>query len=259
MNIGFEGFEEEAGQLLGYVVEDIYDKTLVDEIAAQHSLAYTTNIIEAQNWNAQWESNFQPVIIDGFCTIRAAFHTLDVETPYQVLITPKMSFGTGHHATTQLMLMQMRDIDFTNKKVLDFGTGTGILAIMAEQLGASSVFAIDTDEWSYENAKENVIQNNCKHICVDQSTLSDDGEQYDIILANINRHILLGNMPLLYKKTVCGGKIIMSGLMHADESVVVDAAQNEGFKLFNVQKLGDWLLLAFDKKDSYNSFTLFVL
>ncbi len=247
MNIGFEGFEEEAGQLLGYVVEDLYDKILVDEIAAQYSLTYSVTIIEAQNWNAQWESNFQPVIIDGFCTIRAAFHMLDVQTPYQVLITPKMSFGTGHHATTQLMLMQMRDIDLTQKKVLDFGTGTGILAIMAEQLGAKSVLAIDTDEWSYENAKENVIQNNCSHIYVVRSTLLDDGEQYDIILANINRHILLENMQLLYKKTVGGGKAIMSGLMHADENIIVEAARNEGFQLFNVQKMGDWMLLAFDK------------
>ncbi len=247
INIGFEGFEESGTGLIAYIDKEEYNSDAVTLIAEQYNLQYDTTTIEPQNWNAQWEENFQPVVIEGFCTVRAHFHTLETKTPYEIRITPKMSFGTGHHATTQLMMMQMRDIDLNGKHVLDFGTGTGILAILAEQLGASSVLAIDNDEWSYENAKENIGQNDCQHITVKQDTLQDDGVQYDIILANINRHILLNNMELLYVHTVAGGTIIMSGLLHADQDIIVDEAVRAGLVLRSVEKLGDWLLLLFNK------------
>lgn len=245
--IGFDGFEETDDRLIAYIGADLYDQSLVQEIASRYELNFQQTEVAAQNWNAQWESNFQPVIIEGFCMIKAHFHDIEVTTPHLIRITPKMSFGTGHHATTQLMMLEMQKTVFVNKKVLDFGTGTGILAILAEQLGAASVLAIDNDEWSYENARENVLQNNCSEIEVVQSTLTDDDVVYDIILANINRHILLENMMLLYKHTIPGGTIIMSGLMHADEHIIVTEALNKGYHHVASQKLGDWLLLVFSK------------
>jgi len=247
IEIGFDGFEETNDGLIAYIDEAEYKDAEVEPIAKKYRLKYDATTIAPQNWNAQWEENFQPVVIEGFCTVRAHFHTLETKTPHEILITPKMSFGTGHHATTQLMMMQMRNVDIKNKKVLDLGTGTGILAIMAEQLGAASVVAIDTDEWSYENAKENIEQNHCKSIVVRQGILEEDGVQYDVVLANINRHILLENMELLYKHTIPGGTIVMSGLLHADQDIIVESATGRGFVFHVAEKLGDWLLLVFNR------------
>ena len=159
--IGFNGFEEEENNLKAFV--PIYDfvEAAVNEIAASHHLSFYKSTIEETNWNAVWESNFQPVIVDNFVGIRADFHEPIMGVEHEIVITPKMSFGTGHHATTFMMIQQMREIDFTGKSVFDFGTGTGILAILAEKLGADKVFAVDYDEWSIENAKENLEKNNC--------------------------------------------------------------------------------------------------
>src|ERR1044072_1865979 len=133
-NSGYEGFEEQESGIIAYIPEEDYSEVQLRELLDTMNLPFTTKIIAQQNWNAQWESNFQPVIVDGFCTIRASFHQLEVKTPYEIIITPKMSFGTGHHATTQLMMMQMSLVELKDKTVLVFGTGTGILAILAEKL-----------------------------------------------------------------------------------------------------------------------------
>ncbi|MFZ4057503.1 MAG: 50S ribosomal protein L11 methyltransferase, partial [Ferruginibacter sp.] len=164
-NQGFEGFEEEEGTLLAFIAIDKFDENLFHETIAHFpQLSYTQTEIEQVNWNQQWEQGFQPVQVGSFAAVRAHFHAAIPEVKYDIVITPKMSFGTGHHPTTYLMMQQMESIDFKNKSVFDFGTGTGVLAILAEKLGAASVLAIDNDEWSINNSKENVAMNHCSAI-----------------------------------------------------------------------------------------------
>ena len=246
---GFDGFEETDNELLAYVAAASFDPEEVATIAGMQGVDYKTETIESQNWNALWESNFQPVVVAGLCTIRAHFHTIAVTTPYEIVITPKMSFGTGHHATTQLMMMLMAGMDMKGKSVIDFGTGTGVLAILAEMLGAAPILAIDNDSWSVENAIENTQRNNCKHITVQQASLEDiaDGT-CSVLLANINRHILLDHMPALYNRLNHGGTILMSGLLVADQEIILDAATAAGFKFDKVQELNGWIAMLFDKK-----------
>jgi len=246
--LGYEGFEESGETLIAYIPEEDYDADPILSLIEEYGLKSTNNIIPKQNWNALWEGNFQPVIVEGFCTIKADFHELETVTPYEIIITPKMSFGTGHHATTQLMMMQMRHLPFDGAKVLDFGTGTGILAILAQMLGASSVLAIDNDEWSYENATENAGRNNSTKLTIKQGSLDiATAETFDIILANINRHILLQHMPQLYSQLNSGGHILMSGLLKEDEQIIVDAATAAGLRMLNANVLNNWIAVLFIK------------
>ena len=222
-DIGYEGFEENGEELYAYISEATFDKELLENSITMPGVTYHVEIIPPQNWNALWESNFQPVIVDGFCTIRAHFHEIEIDTPYEIVITPKMSFGTGHHATTQLMMSQMRDINFSMKSVLDFGTGTGILAILAEMLGSKDLLAIDNDEWSVENALENIGRNNCREISVVKGSIEDiEGkDRFDIILANINRHILLNHMKNLFDGINTNRLLLMSGLLSDDKEIIL--------------------------------------
>jgi len=246
--MGYEGFEENTDTLIAYIPEDQYIQGAIAELLKQKHLSYEDNVIPKQNWNAVWEENFQPVIVEDFCTVKADFHDLIVNTPYLINITPKMSFGTGHHATTRLMMMQMRHLSFSNKRVLDFGTGTGILAILAQLLGASSVLAIDNDEWSYENATENFARNSSDKVEIKQGSLDVVCEgKFDIILANINRHILLQYMTELYKDLEGGGHLLMSGLLVEDETIIVDAALIAGFKKEKTDMLNNWISILFTK------------
>lgn len=245
-NGGYEGFVQAADTLQAYIDEPSFDEAALSTLAGDYT--YTTAVIPKQNWNAVWEENFQPVIVDGFCTIRADFHNITVTTPHEIVITPKMSFGTGHHATTQLVMQMMRDTHLQNTTVLDFGTGTGVLAILAEQLGAGHVLGIDNDEWSVENAKENVERNQCTHITIQQNTTDElPGIEADVILANINRHILLQYMAQLAGHTRQGGTILMSGLLTTDHDVIVPAATVHGLQLAEQQELNNWIAMRFVK------------
>ena len=245
---GYNGFEETEGELLAYTSEEAFNNGELADIAATFGADFETEALVHQNWNALWESNFQPVIVNGICTIRAHFHDIEVATPYEIVITPKMSFGTGHHATTQQMMMVMNDMDIKGRSVLDFGTGTGVLAIFAEMLGASTVFAIDNDEWSVENTVENIERNNCSHISVKQGSLEDvPPGKYDIILANINRHILLQYMAELQDRLDTSGRVLMSGLLAADKDIIVRAANDAGLHLIKDGELNNWIVLLFAK------------
>ncbi len=245
---GFDGFEEAENELIAYIDQPEFRPDELETIARGQGIDYKTEIIAQQNWNALWESNFQPVIVDGFCTIRAHFHTIETTTPYEIVITPKMSFGTGHHATTQLMIMFMKDMDLSDKSVLDFGTGTGVLAILAEMLGANAINAIDNDKWSVENAIENIERNDRKHISVQEGSLEDiPAETYDVILANINRHILLQYMPSLYLRSKSNGMILMSGLLAEDKDIIMQAATGAGFHFIKIMELNNWIALLFNK------------
>ena len=245
---GFNGFEETENALFAYIEEVAFNPEMLAAIADEQKVDYEIEIIAPQNWNALWESNFEPVIVADFCTIRAHFHDIAVSTAYDIVITPKMSFGTGHHATTQQMIMLMKSIHFSGKSVLDFGTGTGVLAILAEMLGSTDVLAIDNDKWSVENAKENIERNGCKYISVQEASLGDISvAAFDIILANINRHILLQYMTLLYSKLNFGGKILMSGLLIEDKDIILDAASGAGFQFVKMTELNNWIALLFEK------------
>jgi ribosomal protein L11 methyltransferase len=239
----YEGFEEDENLLKAFIPEADFNQEELEDLLDRLALRYSSVVIPQQNWNARWEADFQPVIIADFCTIRAHFHQLPLATKYEIVITPKMSFGTGHHATTRLMVEQMALINFNEKRVLDFGTGTGVLAILAAQLGATDVIAIDNDEWSYDNAVENTHANRQSDIEVRQAILDDlDGtEPFDVILANINRHILLQYMEAMRKLLKEGGILLMSGLLREDESVIAEAAIAAGFTIDHVVHQGNWI------------------
>jgi ribosomal protein L11 methyltransferase len=173
---------------------------------------------------------------------------MNVSTTYDIIVTPRMSFGTGHHATTQLMIETMKDISFENKNVLDFGTGTGVLAILAEKLGATTITAIDNDQWSYCNAIDNCKQNDCQYIKVALGSLEDiSSSGFDVILANINRHILLQYMKDIYHQLQQGGSLLLSGILTDDENIIMSEASSAGFQYISKKEKANWLSVLFLK------------
>lgn len=246
----FTGFEEtDEEQLIAYAAEGSVNDTVLQEIAALANVTYEVEEEPEQNWNATWESNFEPVLLPGFCSVRAAFHPKVEGIPYEILITPKMSFGTGHHATTKLMMLHMQALELKGKEMLDYGTGTGILAILAEMLGAASVYAIDIDEWSYENATENCRNNNCSRVALGLGDISlIEGKQYDIILANINRHILLESMQTLSDALTAEGTLILSGILkEQDTDIILESAEASGLKAVTFMDERGWAAISFVK------------
>ena len=245
---GYEAFEETDTALRAYIPLNDWNAEAADAISERTGIAYQTTDIARQNWNAQWEAGFEPVIVEGFCTVRAGFHTIEVDTPYEIIITPKMSFGTGHHATTQLMMMHMQQMGFAGKVVLDFGSGTGILSILAAQLGAGYVTGIDIDEWPVENAIENAALNGIENIQLLQGSLEvvADGK-YDVILANINRHILLQYMQPMMGLLVADGYLLLSGILTEDEAIITAAATAAGFHFQEKKGQAGWLALLFKR------------
>lgn len=247
--IGFEGFEEIEDRLHAFIGMDDFNEALVNVIATTYQTPYTISHIEETNWNKVWESNFSPVVVDDFVGIRADFHEPITSVEKEIVITPKMSFGTGHHATTYMMIQQMSELDFKNKRVLDFGTGTGILAILAEQLGAKEIVAIDYDEWSINNAKENIENNACTRIELrKQDNPEAKGENFDIILANINKHIILENLKTLNALLGENGKLLLSGLLHEDREDIMKIANANGLIPGAEDLRHNWLVLSYSKR-----------
>lgn len=199
-----------------------------------------------QNWNVLWESNFEPITLGREIRIRAGFHQPDPHFTHEIIINPMMSFGTGHHATTRQMLSAMLRHSFEEKKVLDMGCGTGILSVMAEKLGATEIDAIDHDPHSFENAKENARLNHCKHI---RTYLGDDklltNKGYDYILANINREVILKQLPLYRSVINDGGTLITSGYLRSDRNIIRKAATKAGFEFVRQTEESDWLMTEF--------------
>lgn len=248
-NIGFDGFEQTDTDLKAYIDSSDYEEEVLKAISESNHFSYQINTIEEQNWNALWESNFEPIQVDDFVGIRADFHAPIKNVQYEIRITPKMSFGTGHHATTYMMIAQMRNLDFSDKKVLDFGTGTGILAILAEKLGAKEIIAIDNDPWSIDNTEENVQKNDCKSIDIQLASSIEafTNEKFDIILANINRNIILDNWQDLDKKVKKEGFILLSGLLTEDESTIQEKANQSGWRHCNTQARRQWISILYQK------------
>jgi len=227
--IGFEGFEELGEVLKAYIPENQVDWSAIDLISNQYSLTYSKSTIEKQNWNALWESNFEPVQVGDFVAVRAGFHPEITGVKHEIIITPKMSFGTGHHGTTYSVMQLMESIDFQGKSVFDFGTGTGILAILAEKLGATEILAVDNDPWCIENASENSSINHCNNIDIQLFNTASTNQEYDIVIANINKNIILDNLALLGKAVKSGGYILLSGLLVMDESDILTACKTLGW------------------------------
>lgn len=245
---GFEGFEEEADALRAYAPEGTPDRARIAELAAIWEVPYEQGFIEPQNWNKQWEESFEPVVIPGFVTVRAHFHPpASGATPHEVVITPQMSFGTGHHATTRLVMSAMRDLAVEGRRILDFGTGTGVLAILAAQLGAACVVAVDNDEWSVKNATDNVTRNSVENIVeVRAGRLEAAGEApFDGALANINRNILLAHAADLRRLLRPGGWCVMSGILVEDVPAVVEAAQSAGWTYMQQSGEEKWAAVVF--------------
>ena len=241
--IGFEGFEEEENKLKAFIASADYDEISLKNVAEALPTNFAKTIIEETNWNQVWESNFDPVIVDDFVAVRANFHEPVKKIELEIVITPKMSFGTGHHATTYMMMQQMREIDFTNKIVFDFGTGTGVLAILAEKLGAKNILAIDNDSWSIDNADENIKRNNCTRIDLKLAgNVGMDGN-FDIILANINKNVILDNFEMLAKQLSPGGALLLSGLLVEDEQNILDRSAELNFRFVNKGERHNWLFI----------------
>jgi ribosomal protein L11 methyltransferase len=239
------GFEQTNEKLMAYFVENSFEKREV--IHLLNGYQYEMSELDEQNWNEVWEQNFHPVVVDDFCAVRAHFHESITSVEHEIVITPKMSFGTGHHATTYMMMKQMQVIDFSNKTVFDFGTGTGILAILAYKLGAARVTAIDVDDWSIENARENFVRNNCTEIDVQLSTTIPSA-QFDVILANINRNVIL--QYIVHLKNALGphSLLLLSGLLAADEGVIISACEANSMQLQLKLERGGWISLLFGNR-----------
>jgi len=245
--INFDAFEEKETALAAFVDEKKFNSIQLENILAAYGVSYTKEIIKDQNWNALWESNFQPVIIDDFCAIRAEFHKPFFNIEHEIIITPKMSFGTGHHATTYLMIGEMRHLDFIKKQVADFGTGTGVLAILAEKLGSPYVQAIDNDDWSIENSKENIERNGCKNIKIEKDGGFYSNNKFDIILANINKNIIMQNAENLVSGLLPKGKLLLSGLLSEDENDIVSAFEQKGLHRISAKEKNNWICILLDK------------
>ncbi|PUZ24476.1 [LSU ribosomal protein L11P]-lysine N-methyltransferase [Chitinophaga costaii] len=246
VNIGYEGFEEKEQELIAFIPFDNYSAQALEEILGEYGMAYQAEGMADTNWNAVWESNFQPVLVDDFCGIRAGFHPPFAPPPtHEIVITPKMSFGTGHHATTFSMIRLLKGLPLDGKRVFDFGTGTGILAILAEKLGASHIDAIDIDEWAVNNTRENIAANDCYHINIYQAdTLDGINDTYEVLLANINRNILLGFMGAMRRLLQPGGTLLLSGILTSDIPVILASAAQHGFIQQQQVEKDNWVAMA---------------
>jgi ribosomal protein L11 methyltransferase len=236
-DLGYEGFEEGANYLSAYIPEEQFNEQDIS------NYTFIRETIAPKNWNAEWEQNFQPVVIGSFCAVRAHFHDPITTVKHEVIITPKMSFGTGHHATTSLMIQAMEHQPFTGKTVLDFGTGTGILAILAEKLGSTAITAIDNDDWSINNAAENIHLNHCSNIHLQKADSLQMSTRFDVVLANINKHVILGNMAEIRQHLASEGVVYLSGLLSGDQPDIEAAANKAGMTLIDRKEKDSWICL----------------
>ncbi len=251
--VGFDTFEEIESGFKAYVPETDFNEDEVTEALAPYrdmfDFSYDVTLIPQKNWNEVWESNFEPIAIGDTVFVRATFHEPQPEFKYEIVIDPKMAFGTGHHQTTAMVLEHMLENDFDGKKVLDMGCGTGILAIMASKLGAADIVAIDYDPVCYESTIENSQLNNITNVsalCGSKEAIPN--EQYDTILANINRNILIDQMSRYAEALKTGGEIYFSGFYESpDLDIIKDEAGKYGMKYITHKKDKEWVAAKFVK------------
>jgi ribosomal protein L11 methyltransferase len=249
--VGFESFVENENGVVSYIQKNEWKENMLEDVYILKSEAFVINFnykeIAQTNWNAEWEKNFNQIKVDDLVSIRAPFHE-NPNLKYDIVIEPKMSFGTGHHETTHMMVQHLLDLDVKNKKVLDMGCGTGILAIFAEMKGAQPIDAIDIDAWCYENSLENVERNGCKNISVfegDSSLLVN--KKYDLIIANINRNILLSDMEIYTSCLNKTGVLLLSGFYSEDIIIIDEEVSKYGLTLNKTIKRNNWVALQYQK------------
>jgi len=246
---GFESFVENEEGVIAYIQKPDWNETILEDIYVlkndEFVIDYTTEEIAQVNWNKEWEKNFNPIIVDDKCSVRAPFHEKP-NTQYDIVIEPKMSFGTGHHETTHMMLQHILELDCTDKTVLDMGCGTGVLAILAEIRGAKKIDAIDIDNWCYLNTIENVQRNNCTKIKAfegDASLLVN--QKYDIIIANINRNILLNDIDKYVSCMHADGILLLSGFYKEDIPLITQKCNQYGLKFVKNFEKNNWVAVKF--------------
>ncbi|RLD38038.1 MAG: 50S ribosomal protein L11 methyltransferase [Bacteroidetes bacterium] len=250
--IGFESFDETEEGLLAYIKEPDFDERQLKTLSLLNNdlvkISFTYKLIKDENWNAVWESNYDSVIIDERCYIRAPFHPSRPEVEFELLIEPQMSFGTAHHETTANMISLLLEENVKGKSFLDMGCGTGVLAILAHKKGATPICAIDNDEWAYRNTIDNVKKNNSNQITVYQgdATLLK-GKKFDIIFANINKNILLTDMETYFKSLNDSGMLFMSGFYENDLSDIKIKAEQLGLNYTNHIVKNEWVAVKFAK------------
>ncbi|AUC15961.1 ribosomal protein L11 methyltransferase [Tenacibaculum sp. SZ-18] len=249
--VGFESFVENDNGFVAFIQQQDWRENLLDDIfilkSDEFKISFTHKEIAQENWNEEWEKNFTPIQVDGKVSIRAPFHE-NPNLPYDIVIEPKMSFGTGHHETTHMMVQHLLELNVENKKVLDMGCGTGILAIFAEMKGAKPIDAIDIDNWCYLNSLENVERNNCKSISVyegDASLLVN--KKYDIVIANINRNILLTDLKTYVNCLNEKGIVLLSGFYEEDIPIIDAEARKYDLTLDTVIKRNNWVAVKYLK------------
>lgn len=250
--IGFDSFETNQAGFKAFIPQPEFNKTIIDELINQYretfKIEYKINEIKQQNWNALWESSFQPVNINNQCFIRAPFHPKPDNIKYDIIIEPKMSFGTGHHDTTRLMVEKILSLDIKNKSLLDVGCGTGVLAILGYMAGANPVEAIDIDDWCYENTIENIARNNVKNLAVYKGNIQLlHNKSFHTILANINKNVLLSEMHNYSQLLEKNGNLIMSGFFKTDMDEINNFAEKNSLSLINSNTINQWAITHFVK------------
>lgn len=254
--VGFESFVDTATGLTAYIQESLYDEETVEGVLnnfpLEAKITYTTSLIEGKDWNEEWEKNyFKPLIIDDKCIIQSTFHKEPATYEYNIYIDPKMAFGTGHHQTTELMIREILNMDFAGKSVLDMGCGTAILAILASMRGADPILAIDIDEWAYDNAKENLDLNKASNVDVQigGAELLTSDKTFDIVLANINRNILLNDIHVYASVLNADGVLFMSGFYTEDIPALTEECNKHSLTFVHSHNKDNWANVKFIKKD----------
>lgn len=253
--VGFESFVDTDNGSTAYIQESLYNKEAIESILGNFPLeakiTYTTSVIEGKDWNEEWEKNyFKPLIIDDKCIIQSTFHKEPATYEYNIFIDPKMAFGTGHHQTTELMIREILNMDFTGKSVLDMGCGTAILAILASMKGGDPILAIDIDEWAYDNAKENLDLNKVSNIDVQigGADLLTSEKIFNVILANINRNILLNDIHAYASVLQAEGVLFMSGFYTEDIPALTEECNKHGLTFVHSNSKDNWANVKFIKK-----------
>jgi len=252
-NIGFDSFLiNDNGFEASVSLSDFNEKLLIEIVNSYSFLGpvkYHSEVIPEENWNVEWEKNFPPMIFNDQCAVRASFHKLDQKYPIELIINPKMSFGTGHHETTHLMIQSQLNTDHKNKSVLDVGCGTGILSILAEKLGAEKITGLDVDHWAFENAMENISLNHCNNIEIIEGDIGKISKHfnYDIILANINLNVIIEELKSYYKILSPGGLMILSGFLLSDQEKLLKCAKSLNLILIEKNFRNKWLSLIVKK------------
>ena len=245
----FESFIESDFGVVAYIQKQFWTQNILEDLHILNSpefvVSYTIEEIEQVNWNEEWEKNFEPIDVDGNCHIRAPFHP-KTEAKYDIVIEPKMSFGTGHHETTHMMIQHLLETEVAGKKTLDMGCGTAILAILAEMKGAKPIDAIDIDNWCYLNSIENVERNNCSQITVYEGEAALlKGKQYDVIIANINRNILLNDMQSYIDCLNKNGIILLSGFYTEDIPFIDASCTEKGLTCVKKLERNNWVSIKY--------------